>query len=229
MSDNERGNSGEKVHMLKELSESVVGLLTLFMVIFGNKKASEATTPEEERKAVAEHFPKWLGIGHNDEGIWESLRTALTKPARIALDKIMAKLLPDERTAFVINVSTAPRAITTDAEGNDSSVPEFSTKDPRVIFLKNLVRDANMCKTPTDVEMAVNSLRVNRLLEESRISKIQKKGGDVAAKFLGLNNIEDLADPAKVVGAINTNLRPKIQAKRTHVFKRNLVGRLFQI
>lgn len=229
MADEKKTNDGPgKLRFLTELIEMAITLATAVMVFTGNKQVHEANTWEDKKKVAVEHFPKWFGT-HSDEGIWVSIRPALKKPVRIGLDKILSKLTSEERDAFAKNVDSAPRAVTINAQGNEESVREFSAKDPRVMFLKYLVTDANMCATDTDVEMAVNTLRVNRLLEESRISKIQKASGSTAAKFLGVASVEDLADPAKVVEAINVNFRSKIQAKRKKVFKRGIIGWIFQL
>lgn len=189
----------------KDIIEGVWELAQIIMMIVGLKGVSDAKTKEEIRETVKQHLPSLFGFGHKDEGIWGSLRTALTAEERTALDKIMCKLAADnvgEVIAFLINVGAMPNEHFINDKGKEESVCEFSEKDRRVLFLKKLAEDAKMCATDKDVEEAIKNLRANRFLEESKLSKIQKEIKNVIFDFLEIDSWSKIND-AKLASKID--------------------------
>lgn len=179
---------------VKDAIEGIMEIAQIIMMVVGFKEVREAKEGDGRKEAVRQHLPRLFGFGHADEGIWGSLRTALEPNERTALDRIMRKFTIDEAIAFLINVGTIPNAETLDDKGHKVSVLEFSEKDHRVLFLKKLVEDAKMCATGEDVEEAIKNLRANRLLDESKLSKIQKEVKGIIFSFLEINSWSELTD-----------------------------------
>lgn len=218
---------------MKDAFEVIIEIVQFIMLAVGIKEVSDAKPGEDRKEAVKQHLPHLFGFGRADEGIWGSVRTGLNKDERNALDKIMHKLTVDESTSLLLNVGSMPNEITTNESGEKVRVVEFSGNDRRVKFLKDLVTDANMCQENDDIDQAISSLRDNRLIDESKLSAIQKEVKNIIVESLCLDSVDDLTDPNKVAKAINDNLLPKIATYRKERYKLNWfhrsIGWLFQI
>lgn len=211
----------------KAIIEGVWELAQIIMMIVGFKEVSEAKTKEGIKEAVKQHLPNLFGFGRKDEGIWGSLRTALGPKERAALDKIMRKLTIDEAIAFLLNVGTMPNEETLDNKGHKVSVLEFSENDRRVLFLKKLAKDANMCATNKDVKEAIKNLRANRLLDESNLSKIQKEVKNIIFSFLEINSWSELTDAslAAKIDAVTDEIEAFRKERKTERQKASFFGR----
>lgn len=173
--------------------EIVLELAEIVMFIVGFKEVRDAKNDTDKRAAVIQHLPKLFGFGRTDEGIWGSLRTALSKEYRVALDKIMQKLPLEEAVAFILTVGMMPNDITVNNKGDEEGVVEFSEDDRRVVFLKDLISDANMCATGGDIDSAIAVLRANRLTDESNLSKLQTMTKKYVFDFLGITSWDNLS------------------------------------
>ncbi|OHA83355.1 MAG: hypothetical protein A2937_00745 [Candidatus Yonathbacteria bacterium RIFCSPLOWO2_01_FULL_47_33b] len=218
---------------VKDAFGVIVEIVQFIMLAVGIKEVSDAKPGEERKEAVKQHLPHLFGLGRADEGIWGSVRTGLKKDERSALDKIMQKLTLDESTSLLLNIGSMPNETTTNEKGEKINVVEFSENDRRVKFLKDLVADANMCQEDDDIRHAVETLRINHLVDESKLSEIHKEVKQIIVKSLCLDSVNDLSDPNKVAKAINDVLVPHITAYRKKHYKVNpfyrFVGWVFQI
>lgn len=213
----------------KDILEFVMEIAQWVMMAFGFKEVMQAKGKDEIKVAVKKNFPRLFGFGHADEAIWGSVRTALIKVERQALDRIMEKLTLDERVEFLINLTLMPTEETLDAKGEKESAPEFSDKDRRVMFLRQLIEDTGNCANDESVDRAVASLRANRLVDQGVFSKFQSGAKKTLCGLIGLKDIADLADSEKVAQAISENLMPQIKAYRAKQYTPGWIGKLFGI
>ncbi|MBI5400837.1 MAG: hypothetical protein HZB12_01850 [Candidatus Yonathbacteria bacterium] len=209
-------STGKKLHFLGEFAEAAVGLITLFMVLTGNRRVHNAINEKEKRKVATEQLPHMFGWGKADERIWGELLVALGVEKIPKLTSLMSAMTEHEREQFRIVVTGMKAQMEVDGKNI-----EFTDGDIRVRFLNKivaLVQDKGS-------RAVIHILRAHQFIGGKPSGEKVKT---FAAKLLGLADIEDLADPTKVVKAINDQ-RLKIQVKRKKVFKRNFIGWLFQI
>lgn len=172
--------------------EAVMEIAEIIMFLVGFKQIKEAKEGTERKEAVRQHLPHLFGFGRADEGIWGSLRTALDKEHRVALDKIMKKLPAEEAISFILTVSLMPNDIAVNEKGDEVTIAEFSKDDRRVKFLKDLFEDANMCATETDVDEAIAVLRANRLTSEDKLTELQKSVKKCVFDFFDITSWSEL-------------------------------------
>lgn len=177
---------------IKDAFEVIIEIVQFIMLAVGIKEVSDAKPGEGRKEAVKQHLPHLFGFGRADEGIWGSLRTALNMERRAALDKIMTKLPVEEAISFILTVSLMPNDIAINEKGDEVTIAEFSKNDRRVKFLTNLVDEANMCATDTDVDKAIETLRVNRLTSEDKLTELQKSVKKCVFDFFDISSWSDL-------------------------------------
>lgn len=211
---------------VKEVIEGLWEAAQLLMMIIGFKGVREAKPGEERKEAARQHLPRLFGWGKADERIWAELMVPLGMRKNLTLTSLLSVMTDKEVTNFRIEITGMKAQMTVGDEKNRENI-EFTDHDIRVRFLKEIVAMVED-KGPRAV---VHILRTHQLIGGSSSSEKLKS---FAAKFLGLADIGDLADPAKVTEAINKNMRLKIQKKLEEINKPTskaeaFVGRLFNI
>lgn len=220
----ENKSTGEKIHLLGEFAEAAIGLMTLFMVVTGNKHLHGAKTWNEKKRVVAANTPNIFGLGMSDERAAAGLLVAVGIDNAENLKKLRDELSPGEWKQFRL-IFTGIKAPMETGNGKDQKNVEFTDDDIRVKFL---VQIANLVKKDGAGVVA------KMLRDFQFVSGDSKSWQKAAAHFIGLADIGDLADPNKVVQAINGNIRAKLQAKLheiDHPTSRAeaIFGRLFDI
>ncbi|MDO8604181.1 MAG: hypothetical protein Q7K40_02155 [bacterium] len=194
----------EKMHLFSGLADMGVSLMTLLLVLMGNKSVSAAKTAEEKKEAVKQQLPSLFGWGKADEQIYATL-LAVLEPAEVtSLTTLVAKMDDNEAEQFRVIV-TGIRTETEEGDAKHRVNIEFTDKDNRVKFLKSLAKQIGT----GDASSALDMLKKNKFLSGEPSSLKAKK---FAAKMLGLASIDDLAEPAKIVEAIEKS-RLKVQAE----------------
>lgn len=211
---------------VKDTIEGIMEVAQLIMMIVGFKEIKEAQPGEERKEAVRQHLPHLFGFGKADERIYSGLLVGLKMEKLPSLTSLMSAMTEKEREQFRLIVTGIKAQMRKEDEKNRENI-EFTEGDIRVKFLIEIVGLVDKLGAQQVVEM----LRTHQIIG---INPSSKKLKGFAAKFLGLTDIEDLADPEKVTDAINRNLRPKLQVKLCEIDKPTskseaFVGRLFNI
>lgn len=211
---------------IKEVIEGLWEAAQLLMMIIGFKGVREAKPGEERKEAAKQHLPRLFGWGKADEQIYSALLVAIGPEKLPKLTELMSAMTEKEREQFRLIVTGIKAPMEKGDKENRENI-EFTGEDIRVKFLVELVGLVDKL----GAQQVAETLRTHQLVGGDPSSE-KVKG--FAAKFLGLADIEDLADPAKVTEAINSNLRPKIQAELHKINKPTskmeaFVGRLFNI